>query len=53
MSLTLDDNQVTDLSPLLEVANLKELTLSGNPLDQASRNTYIPALRAQGVKVTF
>jgi internalin A len=34
--LCMEDNQVTDLSPLSELVNLKSLTLSGNPIEDYS-----------------
>jgi Leucine-rich repeat (LRR) protein len=51
--LNLAGNQVSDLGPLMELKNLVDLNLTGNPLDAVSRDTYVPALRARGVRVEW
>ncbi|MFA6112240.1 MAG: hypothetical protein WDA75_26065, partial [Candidatus Latescibacterota bacterium] len=52
-SLNLSFNAVQDLSPLLGLDSLKALELTGNPLDDRSLTEYLPALKAEGVQVTF
>lgn len=53
--LMLGYNQITDISPLVGsgVSIGNAVDLSGNPLNSASINTYIPALRAKGVQVAW
>ena len=55
-SLDLNNNQVSDISPLVNNPGLSqgdEVYLSNNPLSSTSRNTYIPQLRARGVSVSY
>ena len=61
--LYLDRNMVADLKPLVDNPGLVDdtredfdwagdtVTVSGNPLNDISRNVYIPALQARGVNV--
>ena len=43
-------NQISDLTPLVNLPNLRYLYLKGNPpLNDASVNEYIPALQRRGV----
>jgi Tol biopolymer transport system component len=58
LNLTLSRTQVSDLRPLLQIPRtndwvpaLAKLKVIGCPLDDYSRNTVIPALRAQGTEV--
>ena len=54
--LILTDNDVSDLTPLASNTGLGSgdtVNLVRNPLDVASTNTDIPALRARGVYVSF
>ena len=54
--LSLTDNQITDISPLVDNPNIDrwdDVDLTGNPLDSASRNTRVIALRERGVIVTW
>ena len=50
-TLDLDDNLVTDLSPLVGTDSLETLRLNRNPLSEESLNAHIPSLRARGVSV--
>ena len=50
--LRLENNNISDLAPLVENAGLgigNWIDVRGNPLSDASINTYIPALQARGV----
>ncbi|MCZ0941866.1 MAG: leucine-rich repeat domain-containing protein [Gammaproteobacteria bacterium] len=47
----IDDNLVTDLSPLVAADSLETLYLDRNPLNEESLNTHIPALRKAGARV--
>ena len=52
--LFLSDNEVTDLAPLVANDGLGDgdrVDLEVNPLDKASLDTHIPALRGRGVRV--
>ena len=52
--LYLDNNKVSDIAPLVANIGLNSgdtVNLSGNPLNEASINTYVPALQARGVAV--
>ena len=52
--IDLTDNLVSDLTPLVENSNLDNgdwVTLTGNPLSEASLNVHIPALLDRGVHV--
>ena len=52
--LELRYNSVTDLSPLVANTGMGDgtvITVVGNPLNDASINTHIPALRSRGVTV--
>jgi Leucine-rich repeat (LRR) protein len=54
--LDLDDNQITNIEPLVKNTNFGQgdlIFISRNPLDEISRNQYIPELRKRGVVVTF
>jgi autotransporter-associated beta strand protein len=44
--LSLQYNQISDISPLVDLNWLFSLEIWGNPLDQASVNTYIPQMLA-------
>ena len=49
-------NEIEDLAPLVAAGGLAggdALNVEENPLDAASRETHIPALRRRGVDVTF
>jgi len=55
-ALDLGDNRVSDIYPLVQNDGLGEgdvVWLWGNPLSAASRNTYIPELKARGVTVNY
>ena len=52
--LGLSTNEVTDLAPLVAndgLADFDIVDITGNPLDKASLDTHIPALRGRGVRV--
>lgn len=49
--LGLDAQQISDLTPLLEMNNLVMLSIRGNPLDEKSINEIIPILSERGVDV--
>ena len=52
--LDLSDNLVSDLSPLVDNPHVDAgdwITLTGNPLSEASFNVHVPALRERGVHV--
>ena len=52
--LLLDGNQISDITPLVAntgLGNEDTVTLADNPLDEAARNTHIPALQDRGVTV--
>ena len=52
--LFLSNNGVTDLAPLVAndgLADFDIVDIRGNPLDKASLDTHIPALRGRGVRV--
>ena len=54
--LSLGHNSISDLSPLVANTGLDsgdQVHVTGNPLSYASINTYIPALQARGVELTF
>lgn len=51
--LWLTGNQIEDLSPLMELANLKKLSVEKNPLDDISLEQWIPSLQSRGVIVSF
>jgi Leucine-rich repeat (LRR) protein len=49
-------NQITNIKPLVDNPGIgmgDVVQLGGNPLDDISKNTYIPALEARGVDVSF
>ena len=48
--LSLEDNQISDLSPLASLTNLTMLYRSFNPLNQESIDTHVPDLRSRGVR---
>ena len=53
-ALDLGDNLISDLAPLVDNPNLGDgdwITLTGNPLSEASLNMHVPALRDRGVHV--
>ena len=51
-SLYLRGNAISDLTPLVHLVNLRSLYLKGNPpLNDASINEHVPALRRRGVEV--
>ena len=52
--LNLENNSISDISPLVAntgLGNGDTVTVSENPLNDASINTHIPALRSRGVEV--
>ena len=51
--LDLMHNQISDISPLANLTNLKFLYLGNNPLSSDSINIYIPQLEARGVIVSY
>ena len=54
--LYLDENQITDISPLVVnvgLASGDEVDLRGNPLNNTSIKTHVPALQSRGVLVEF
>jgi internalin A len=54
--LTLLNNQIIDISPLLENTGLSEgdgIDLRGNPLSEDSRNSHIPQLEKRGVGILY
>jgi len=54
--LELWDNQISDISPLVQNAGLAEgdkIYLGTNPLNSDSINMYIPQLEARGVIVGY
>ena len=55
-TLRLDSNSISDLSPLVANTGLEGgdlIDVSGNPLNDASIKTHIPALQSRGVEVYF
>ena len=44
-------NGIRDIRPLLDIDGLRYVELNGNPLDEASLETYAPMLEAKGVRV--
>ena len=53
--LDLHDNRISDLAPLVENADFADgdsLVLDGNPLNEDSLNTHVPALIERGVDVS-
>ena len=52
--LDLFGNRISDIAPLVANTGLSgEVYLQGNPLNDAARNTHIPALRARGIDVDY
>ena len=54
--LILWNNNITDIKPLVDNSGIGQgdiVSLSGNPLNELSINTYIPQLQARGVDVTY
>ncbi|CAI8028973.1 hypothetical protein GBAR_LOCUS16477, partial [Geodia barretti] len=54
--LSLLGNSISDLSPLVANTGLGQgdaIIVNGNPLNNASINTHIPALQRRGVRVDF
>ena len=52
--LNLADNQITDISPLVENQGLSgNIVLTGNPLSNTSITTFIPILQNQGISVEY
>jgi Leucine-rich repeat (LRR) protein len=47
----LDDNEIRDLAPFLELPNLSRLNLVGNPVDCAAQDANLAALRDGGTIV--
>ena len=47
--LNLTDNKITDISPLLSLDKLRTCYLSGNPLNEKSKNEYALKLKNKGV----
>ena len=52
-SVYLEYNDISDVSALSEWKQLTSLVLLGNPLSYTAINTHIPAMQANGVKVSF
>jgi len=53
-NLELRDNQISDISPLLENTGiLGGIQLQGNPLSNTALSTHIPALEARGITVAY
>ena len=55
-TLSLGKNSISDISPLVANTGLGQedtVSVPGNPLSDASINTYIPALQSRGVEVYF
>jgi hypothetical protein len=55
-SLDLYDNQISDISPLMDNPGLGEgdwIDLTGNPLNDEAYEVHIPALQARGADVLF
>ena len=50
-TLKLTNNEVTDLSPLLDLAGLKSVWVRGNTLSEDTQNNVIPILRDRGAYV--
>ena len=50
-SLSLVNNQISDVSPLASLTNLTELDLGSNPLSQESIDLHVPNLEARGINV--
>jgi len=51
--LYLDDNQISDLSPLAGLTSLEALILIDNPLNDEAINDIIPLLREHGAVVYY
>jgi len=52
--LRLDDNHISDISPLVKNSGLSDgdyVDLMNNPLSNESLDTYIPQLEERGVEV--
>ncbi len=52
-SLLIEGNRVQDITPLMALTQLEYLALSGNPLNEASLNSHLSALKTSGVEVAF
>lgn len=52
-TLFMQDNDIGNIAALTGLTKLTEVNLSGNPLDDESVNTHIPALRERGVTVVY
>ena len=51
ISLHLRANQLSDLSPLLELTNLKDLNIQSNPLSSKTITDDLPVFKTKGVYV--
>jgi hypothetical protein len=52
--LNLKDNQITDISPLIENTGISgAIKLKNNPLNNTALSTHIPALQTRGIKVEY
>ena len=52
--LNLKDNQITDISPLIENTGISgAIKLKTNPLNNTALSTHIPALEARGITVEY
>ena len=51
--LIVNDNLITDISPLVDLPNLRFLDLRRNPLNAESLRTHVPALVSRGVDVVL
>ena len=53
-TLDLSNNQISDITPLVNLPKLRYLDLRGNPpLNDVSINEHVPALQRRGVEVSI
>jgi serine/threonine protein kinase len=53
IEVDLHNNQISDISALVNLKNLQFLDLEGNPLSTESIDSYIPKLEQQGTEVKY
>jgi Leucine-rich repeat (LRR) protein len=54
--INLEDNQITDLKPLIDNTGIgvrDVIYLKGNPLNEVSLNSYVPALEKRTARVSL
>ncbi len=50
-TINLTNNEVSDLSPVRQIADLKQVWVRGNPLSSETLSETVPALRDLGIFV--